>query len=239
MSIKDREPHPMAYTRMEALRGNIAAIREGKQITPEAISSLFHSSRAVAQDVMGLTSVASTLFSMRFGTMMLASAIFRDVAVIEHLHDNIGNETRVLNSPSELRRTMGRYLFMHFCFYPFPDPPYRPRLITDLRNRFTHAGITTDYVDGIHDVAAGMAHEICANDVQLELDADRSVDQSKLTVEFFSASVAKIPERPSFVLDEKDYPEFMKQTGAWLHKRFEDVLDNVLTGKYLTEQEMS
>lgn len=235
----DKEPTPMAQTRIEALRGNIDAIREGKQITPEAINSLFHSSRAAAQDVMRLDSVESTLFAMRFGTMLLATAMFKDVAVVEHLHDDMEATTHTLNNPSELRRTVSSYLWLHFCFYPFPDPPYKPRLITDVRDRFNRAGITTDYVDAIYRVAENMVGDLCANDAQLDPAAERGIDDSRLNIQYFSESARKIPEQPSFILEPEKYPEFMRETGIWLHENFERILDNIVTGKYLTEQEMN
>lgn len=237
--VRDREPTPMAQTRIEALTGNIDAVREGKQITPEAISSLYHSSRAVAQDVMRLDSVESTLFAMRFGTMLLASAIFKDIVVIEHLHDNLGTTTHLVNNPSELRKTVSSYLWVHFSFYPFPDPPYKSRLIEDVHERFSHAGITTDYVDTIYYIAENMVSDLCTNHVQLNPFAERGIDKSKLTVQYFSESARKIPEQPNFILEPEKYPQFMAETSIWLHERFEAVLDNIITGKYLAEQEMN
>lgn len=76
-------------------------------------------------------------------------------------------------------------------------------------------------------------------DVYLNLKGSQGIGESKLTVEYFEEGTQRLPQQPAFILDQERFPTFMEQTGQWVHEKFEEVLTNIISGKYLTEQEMS
>lgn len=209
------------HARVESLKGNVGMISE-RRITGDGIASLYYSSRALAQDVMGFDSITSTIFAMRFGTVMLTSATFKDEAEIHHADGNVTNIP--LNTPSEMGRSVSRYLSANFN--PNAERASQHQVFRELEDRFRSAGIPSGYIGTISNAAENMAIEV-------------GQDRSRLSPKYFTEAAGRFPKRPSFVLNEQTYPEFIDQTGQWLHDRFEAILDNIVTGKYLNEQEMS
>jgi hypothetical protein len=204
--------------RVDALRNTIAMIR-GRHITGDGISSLFHSSKRVMADVMGLDLLWSIIVAMRFGSVLLNAATLREIAEIHHADGSI---TSLLeNLPADMQRSMARYV--EACFSRLAGTPQL--LFRELRQRFYTAGITTDALDRASEIAEQMAVEVWRDDANLSLA-------------YFAQAAKSFPERPSFVMDETAYPAFVELTGTWLNERFEGVLENIVTGTYLNEQEM-
>lgn len=211
----------LQYARVEVVRKNIDTI-QGRDISVENISSLFHSSRAMAVDTMGLNPVASTLFAARFGSVLLTCATFREQAEVTH---EDGSKTTVpLNIPSELQKSISVYLSHHFN--PIAERKSQPQAFKELREKFVTAGVSSEYLDYISDTAENMAIEVWE-------------DETKLTPEQVAEKASQFPKEPYFMVDQDKYPQFLEETGQWFHKRFEEILDNVLTRKYLPEQEMN
>lgn len=225
--------YALAQMRIEALRNSARNIRETR-ITPELVSSLFHSARSVGEDVMGLNPVAATIFSMGFGSVSLTSAASKEIGVVHHTDETT---TEVpLNTPSDLGRTVTRYIHNHFnrnAEFKSHQQAFR-----EARKKFSDAGISSEYLDDIWEVGARVALDIFPFDYYHELDQSKGIDESKFTVKYFKEMAKKVPERPRFIMDQDTYPEFIQKTGGWLHGRFEEIINNVMSSKYLMEQEM-
>lgn len=234
MIDQERQSGEGPQHQIAALKDAVINVRE-TQITAQAVSTLFGTSYGVAHGVMGLPPLAATVFAMRFGTAILAEAQTPYSAGIGHAD---GSETTfALTTHSELPQTAKNYIGAHFNFNPLENYRYRGKLTDELRSRFATAGISGNYLDDIAHVAFEMASDITPFDFDLQLKGNHGIDEGKLTVVHFQDNAHRIPQRPGFVLDEDTYPQFMEETSEWLLGRFREVLDNVVTGKYLQEQE--
>lgn len=228
------QSYALAQMRIESLRNNLHNIRETR-ITPELISSLFHSAKSVGEDVMGLNPVAATVFSMGFGCFSLTSATTVGIEETHHIHNGTEKFTTEvpLNTPSDIAKTVSRYIQNHFN----RNAEFRShqQVFREAQNKFVSAGIPSDYLDNIWEVGTDVASDLCPPDE----DRIKGIDESKFTIAYFKEMAKKVPEKPSFVMHEDTYPEFMRETEEWLHGRFEEVINNVMSGEYLREQEMS
>jgi hypothetical protein len=207
--------------RIQALQRNVDALR-GQPINGDMVNSLFRSAKVLAKEVMGATPLAASVFAMRFGSVILTCATFKDLAEVQH---GDGSVTEVpLNSPATMSRSMARYLYEH-C-NPYSGRKRRDQLFFEIRDRVTHAGVATDFLDRISSYAADTATEVWD-------------DESRFSSQYFQRTRDRVRVQPHFsMLEGSDYERFLEETGTWVENRFSEVVDSALTGRYLMDQEM-